>query len=277
MQVCFTSDLHGSESLYAALGTLLERERPDLLILGGDLFGDGEPAEDPTGQLAEVRERFLPRLRSWVTQFEGLQIAILGGNHDWLPTADFLKAEAVPPIHLLGEQPLAINGVNLLGFVHTPWTPHGLKDFERLDEVGDPLPTSGGYVYDVSTGAVKTVSADEHYNAHPALSEMLAALPECEAPLVFVAHAPPNKTRLDELPDVDGAIGSRAVRAFIEQRQPVVGLHGHVHDAYRKTGQWRTRLGQTVCVNPGQDPARLHAVLFETADPWATLRHTVLM
>lgn len=275
MKVCFTSDLHGTPGLYQTLHKLLLARKPDLLILGGDLFGDGEPPTDPAGQISEVRERFLPNLRAWIAELPHLKIAILGGNHDWRPTADFLASQVQPPIYLLGHQPLNIDGLNLLGFVHTPWTPHGLKDFERLDLTGDPPPNAGGYVFDPETGSVKEVSAEEHYHAHPAMDEMLAQLPPCD-PLLFVAHAPPSETRLDELPEVDGAIGSRAIRAFIEARQPKIALHGHVHEAYRKTGVWEMTLGETLCINPGQDPQHLHAVLFDTDDPRGTLEHTVI-
>lgn len=274
MKVCFTSDLHGTPGLYEALHHVLDANPIELLILGGDLFSDGEPPTDPAGQLGEVRARFLPILQAWIQNHPQLQIAILGGNHDWRPTADFLKAQVQPPIHVLGAEPLVISSLNILGFEHTPWTPHGLKDFERLDVTGDPAPSAGGYVYDADTNTVKTVSAEEHFNAHPALDKMLAELPACD-PLLFVAHAPPSATQLDELPDIDGAIGSRAVREFIEARQPLISLHGHVHEACKKTGVWYTLLGKTLCINPGQDVDRLHAVLFDTDDPQGTLTHTV--
>lgn len=276
MKICFTSDLHGSDSLYAQLDGLLLEEKPDLVILGGDLFSDGEQPEEPGGQLAEVRDRILPQIRRWSERSSELQVLILSGNHDWQPTVDFLAQNVSPPLFQLDEQPLAINGVQLQGFGYTPWTPHGLKDFERLDVSGDPLPSAGGYAFDVDAGEVKQVSADDHYNAHPAMSEMLNAVPNCDGPLIFVAHAPPINSRLDELPEIDGAIGSRAVRAFIEQRQPLVTLHGHVHESYLKTGQWHAMLGKTLCINPGQQSDQLHAVLFESEDPQTSLRHTVL-
>jgi Icc-related predicted phosphoesterase len=43
-------------------------------------------------------------------------------------------------------------------------------------------------------------------------------------------------------------VGSIAVRDFIEQRQPLLGLHGHVHES--KAGQ---RIGSTLCLNPGSE------------------------
>ena len=46
MLVCFTSDLHGDADAYGRLGRLLRAQRPDVLILGGDLLADGD-TDDP--------------------------------------------------------------------------------------------------------------------------------------------------------------------------------------------------------------------------------------
>jgi uncharacterized protein len=81
-------------------------------------------------------------------------------------------------------------------------------------------------------------------------------------PLVLNFHCPPYDSGLDTAaildPDfrpiirhgaiVTGPVGSTAVRKAIEQYQPVVGLHGHIHES---KGAWRA--GRTVCLNPGSD------------------------
>jgi Icc-related predicted phosphoesterase len=77
---------------------------------------------------------------------------------------------------------------------------------------------------------------------------------------VFNIHVPPHKTNLDQCPQLDEDLrpvhsggnpvmtsaGSTAVRDAIETYQPVLGLHGHIHE-----GRGVTRIGRTVCVNPG--------------------------
>jgi uncharacterized protein len=45
-----------------------------------------------------------------------------------------------------------------------------------------------------------------------------------------------------------GPVGSTAVRQVIEEHQPLLGVHGHVHES----GGER-RIGETVCVNPGSE------------------------
>ncbi len=75
---------------------------------------------------------------------------------------------------------------------------------------------------------------------------------------VFNIHVPPYKSGLDEAPELDKdlrpkmagqsliPVGSTAVRKAIEEAQPLLGLHGHIHE-----GRGATRIGKTLCINPG--------------------------
>jgi uncharacterized protein len=75
---------------------------------------------------------------------------------------------------------------------------------------------------------------------------------------IFNLHVPPYNSRLDDAPllddnlvPVDGGrtyapVGSKAVRRAIETYQPLLGLHGHVHEA-----KGSTNIGRTLCLNPG--------------------------
>lgn len=75
---------------------------------------------------------------------------------------------------------------------------------------------------------------------------------------VFNIHVPPYKSGLDEAPELDAnlrpkmagqalkPVGSTALRKVIEETQPVLGLHGHIHE-----GRGVSRIGNTLCINPG--------------------------
>ena len=45
-----------------------------------------------------------------------------------------------------------------------------------------------------------------------------------------------------------GSAGSIATRAAIEKYQPLIGLHGHIHES-----KGMVRIGRTICLNPGSD------------------------
>ena len=75
---------------------------------------------------------------------------------------------------------------------------------------------------------------------------------------VFNIHVPPYKSGLDEAPELDKdlrpvlagqalkPVGSSALRKAIETTQPLLGLHGHIHE-----GRGAMRVGNTLCINPG--------------------------
>jgi Icc-related predicted phosphoesterase len=277
MLICFTSDLHGDRRLYSQLEELLRRETPDLLILGGDLLRDGDGDDPMAAQVALTRRDLLPRLATWRTFAPRMAIACLAGNHEWVGTRDVFQAEHdAGRLVLLSARVWPFNGVRFLGYACTPPTPHTVKDFERRDLPEDGEPAFEGVVWDPSSNEVRDAALVEHFRRHPSMAEDLAQFETPAAPWIFVAHAPPYDSRLDRLPGLPYPIGSRAVRQFIEQRQPAVSLHGHVHESPMVTGHFSDTLGRTLCINPGQAHEHLHAVLFDAARPAETLRHTVL-
>lgn len=75
---------------------------------------------------------------------------------------------------------------------------------------------------------------------------------------IFNIHVPPHKSGLDEAPELDEnlrpvlagqalkPVGSTALRTAIEKTQPLLSLHGHIHE-----GRGTSRIGTTLCINPG--------------------------
>jgi Icc-related predicted phosphoesterase len=71
---------------------------------------------------------------------------------------------------------------------------------------------------------------------------------------------------------LDVHVGSIAIRRFIEQRQPLLTLHGHVHEAARLTGEWKIQIGTTVCINAAHDGPELALVRFDLESPQCATR-----
>jgi Icc-related predicted phosphoesterase len=79
---------------------------------------------------------------------------------------------------------------------------------------------------------------------------------------IFNIHVPPYGTGLDIAPLLDdnlkpvvvggeiatGPVGSQAVRSAIERYQPLVSLHGHIHESRAVS-----KIGRTTCINPGSE------------------------
>jgi len=75
---------------------------------------------------------------------------------------------------------------------------------------------------------------------------------------IFNLHVPPFDSRLDDAPELDEKlqikyagtklvpVGSTAVRKAVEKYQPLLGLHGHIHES-----KGNCKIGRTLCLNPG--------------------------
>ncbi len=92
--------------------------------------------------------------------------------------------------------------------------------------------------------------------------DALAAQVKDMSRCIFNLHVPPYDSGLDTAPQLDKdlrpkmdgtelkqiPVGSHAVRAAIEKYQPMLGLHGHIHES-----RGARKIGRTVCVNPGSE------------------------
>jgi len=58
-------------------------------------------------------------------------------------------------------------------------------------------------------------------------------------------------------------VGSTAVRELIEEYQPPLSLHGHIHESRGKT-----RIGETIAINPGSvySEGSLQGAVIDLAD-----------
>ena len=66
-----------------------------------------------------------------------------------------------------------------------------------------------------------------------------------------VIDMPPIRLGLDKCGD-SREVGSKAVYNFLRKYQPRLSLHGHIHESPEVSGQWYAKLGNTLCIQPGQ-------------------------
>lgn len=273
MRVLFATDLHGLPRHLQELADWAGVYRPNLLLVGGDALPDGDVA-DPVG----TQVRFL--LTEMRRHFEVIKdispdsnIATIVGNHDWLCTYDaMIDLERDGLLQILPSDNAPLFGeYSFVGYSYTPPCPYAVKDFERLDFPGQPYLFDGGVIWDRQRGRPVPVNAAVYLGAAPSLQEDLARVPVAASlDWILVSHAPPFETDLDILPEI-GHVGSRSIKDFILQRQPLLSLHGHIHESPGLSGRFWQRLGRTIAVNPGQRDDGLAAVLIDLAEESITL------
>lgn len=287
MKCVYTSDLHGETHLYQELLELSIASLPEILALGGDLLPSFPPSkryEDmiPNQKLFIVRF-LLPFFKKIIETTSIKQIFLIPGN--WDLGYPYLFREPIEGVIDLSEKNCRLkNGYELIGYPFVPPTPFRPKDYEKMDDLEAPWPPQKNPSYIRASGygdELIPVDPQLHLREKGTIHEDLRRLPKPinQKKAVYIMHSPPFRTKLDLIQGGKSA-GSRSVRGFIEGNQPLLTLHGHIHESPEISGAYFDRIGETLCINPGQsawsgrDSIRLHAVTFEMENVQETIRHT---
>ena len=194
-----------------------------------------ELRDDPEGQEALFHELIRKRLEEWIEYArprlaeQGVKCFAAPGNDDAFFIDELLADSGA--IELLEGRVVNVDGVEMLttGWSNeTPW---------------------------------KTERETSETELRAMIKQMIDQLERPEN-AIFNIHVPPHGTALDQCPKLDEDLrpvssggnpvmtsaGSTAVRELIETYQPLLGLHGHIHE-----GRGIARIDRTVCVNPGSN------------------------
>ena len=271
-QCLFVSDLHGRVDRYEKLFNVIQSDRPSVVFLGGDLtphFADVSDYDDFLDDFISIN---LLRLRDSLGAEYPDVFAILG-NDD--PRAQEDKARELADRdlwHYAHNASREVAGHSVLGYSYVPPTPFLNKDWEKYD-VSRYVPP--GAVSPEEGIRSVPVEPRETRNATILndLDRLTAEIDLTRAVMLF--HTPPYDTNLDRAATdgmmvdhvpLDLHVGSIAVQRFIEKRQPLLTLHGHIHESARLTGSWRDRIGGTHMFSAAHDGPELCVVCFDLED-----------
>jgi uncharacterized protein len=280
-KVFFATDLHGSETCWRKFLNSAKFYGCDVLICGGDMTGkaivplveeDGhfsytlaaERQVVSAGQIADVENtirrkgyyplRVTPERLHELDQDAGVRAetfrqVMLEGVERWM--------------NLAGEK---LSGTGVRCFV----SPGNDDEFEVDDVVrkSDFVELGEGRLIDIDgfTMISSGWSNPTPWNTHREESEeklaeridaMAQQVPDMSK-AIFNLHCPPYRSGLDEAPAIDAdlkllhggralrPVGSKAVRDAIDRYQPLLSLHGHIHES-----KGAVKLGNTLAINPG--------------------------
>jgi uncharacterized protein len=284
LRLYFATDIHGSETCWRKFLNSGQHYKADIMVLGGDMTGKAlvPIVEQGSGRWSasllenrydfeseeEVKEfeeavkrrgyypfRTDPDKMSELESDENLRNELfykemLGTIERWMQMAD--------------ER---LEGTDIQCFVSP-----GNDDQFEVDEIiseAKRVRLAEGEVVEfgeyqmVSTGWSNRTPWDTYREEdEDALGERLRKMTaQVTAPperTIYNFHCPPYGSGLDDAPELTEdlrpkhggrsivPVGSKAVREVIEEGQPVLALHGHIHEA-----RGNTRIGNTLCINPG--------------------------
>jgi Icc-related predicted phosphoesterase len=285
MKVLYASDLHGEIDHYRQLFELTEESTAEIIALGGDLLPSmrQNTYEEMVPAQKSFIERFLLTFFRKCLKITGVRhILLIPGN--WDVTYPKIFNEPVEGVIDLDRKKLQLpNGYEWIGYPFVPPTPFRPKNYEKMDDLKAPWPPQKSPSYIWSPDAIQLTPIDPYLflRERGTIQEDLKELPrpENERKAIYMMHSPPYRNGLDRIQGGEPA-GSRSIRAFIENHQPLLTLHGHIHESPEISGQYSQRIGDTLSINPGQSFRkdrgfpRLHAVTFKMENPEYTIIHS---
>jgi hypothetical protein len=130
---------------------------------------------------------------------------------------------------------------------------------KNIDVDGKHEMISTGYTNMTPWNCPRDISEEELGKRIDEMVSKVADMRNC----IFNFHCPPFDSTIDVAPKLDKdlrpvisgggevvmvPVGSTTVRAAIEKHQPLLGLHGHIHES-----KGSVKIGRTLCVNPGSE------------------------
>jgi uncharacterized protein len=284
LRIYFATDLHGSEVCFRKFLAAAKVYEADVIILGGDFAGkaivpvlieNGSLRARVGGEEIAVPESEWERLAGdlgraglYPVRMESSELARLSGDEAALGrlfrseiTAQMqrwcdLAAERLDPSVRCIITPGNDDPVDADPVIAA----HPRVECPELElcDLGPVTMASLGVVPTTPWNTERECSEDE---LGKQIEEMLEQVPSGQ-PCILNLHCPPYASGLDDAPELDDTlkpvirggrpsiipVGSHAVRDAIKRYQPVVGLHGHIHES-----RGVQKIGRTLCVNPGSD------------------------
>jgi len=283
----YAGDVHGSRVCWKKFVNAAAHYPADALVMGGDLTGkalvpivregDGSYSARVIGEQRVVRTAVeLDQLQQAISTNgmyplivdpdeaqrlsedagrldEAFERALLDELRLWVEFADERLASSGTRAYVIpgNDDPWSIDEV-LAGGTSV------VACDERVVEVGPHEMVSFGSSNRTPWETPRELDEDEIYTRLKRLTDHL----ENPERAIFNIHVPPWESGLDTAFEVDEELryvtkggrphevptGSRAVRQVIEETQPALSLHGHIHES-----KGVTKIGRTVAINPGSD------------------------
>lgn len=286
-RVFFTTDLHGSDACFNKFVNAVDTYEAQVLVVGGDITGKVmvPVVEEDGGWSAEVfGQRRKAQTRSELAELE--KVLRTNGFYPYRADRAALDRLAQDEAEVdrvfrdlmresvsrwMGMAESKLRGRDVRCFVNLGNDDH--QELADLIEASDVVTFPDERVVDIDD--THTMASLGYSNMTPwrcprdvteedlaeKIEHLMGRVPDMERCL-FNFHVPPYDSNLDVAPEltedlepvsVGGQpkmvpVGSRAVRAAIEQHQPMAGLHGHIHES-----RGVAEIGRTLCINPGSE------------------------
>jgi Icc-related predicted phosphoesterase len=265
----FVSDLHGHIDRYEKLFLQIKKEKPEAVFLGGDLLPHGfKKLENYNDFITDFLFPNLYNLKDILKDQYPKFFLILGNDDARCEEYKFIEESSKGIFYYVNQNKVYLNSIPVFGYSFVPPTPFQMKDWEKYDvsRYADP-----GCVHpNEGSRTIETTEDIEYATIQKDLNRLTKN--EDVSKAIFLFHSPPYKTFLDRAAldgvmvdhvPMDVNVGSIAIKRFIEEKQPLLTLHGHIHESTRLTGKWQQQFGNTISFNAAHDGPELSLIKFD--------------
>lgn len=263
------ADIHGNITQYEKIKNIVVENHVSFVFLSGDILPKTGGSWTPENKVRtiEMQADFINNyFINYLTELGKLaSVYAIFGNDDFRSNYHLLKDANLPNVTFLDREvvrlPTHDEELYVAGYPYVGVTPFLHKDWEKWDVTPGDMP---GKVYRAdgyssAKGKHFTVNLNDEPSTIDADLERLATLSD-PTKTVYVFHEAPYNTPLDMIApdnkyikDNEMHIGSVAIRKFIEQKHPLVTLHGHIHETFDQSGDYKWRSGKSLSVAAAND------------------------
>ncbi|MCH4815666.1 MAG: metallophosphoesterase [Saccharolobus sp.] len=264
IKLLFVTDIHGSDVVFKKAINAANMFKVNYLVFGGDLVGKGVfPLYKRGDKYYDVNNNLLTKDKLEEIKKNGFYVYISEKENEIEDFnemtinklyAEFVTQQLVSWFKLIEERLKDVKVIWNLGNDDPPFVDDVFKNndikFEEIVEIDSS--SSPLYMLNcpyTNETPYKSYRIVPEYTIYNKGYELLRKVNETTN-AIFNFHAPPYNTKLD-LAYVNGQwvhVGSRSVRELEEKFQPLLGLHGHIHESHAID-----KIGKTTVINPGSE------------------------
>jgi len=278
MKLVVLADIHQRDFKWSKLASAIKKEMPDAVCIAGDLVANAfmlkheEFVEKTIRKYAEDIKKSCPFM------------FVIPGNDDNAELSTHLSSSKDSDVlwYNVHNSVYVVNDFSFGGIPYVIDHPFGYK-YWSVRETNENLKINPVQICKkpltmVSNKLVEIEDYAQFLMDKPSLETYLndlAAKVKDIKKSIFLIHCPPIGCGLDIIGSGESC-GSDIVTKFIIDKQPLLTIHGHIHESPHYTGRWCCQLGNTWAINAGQIENDLYYAVVDIQDDKVVgLRHSI--
>lgn len=254
MRFLYACDIHGDKNKYSKLLEVAVNEKIKYMVWGGDLLPKrGGPRETIQPEFIDnYLDDYFGKLKE-----NNIECIFIMGNDDLENFDDKIDnlCKKHSHIHNIDRSKFEIDGISFIGLSNVLDNPFRYKNRVLMEDGLEMEEQLSPEIYINKGTNIITVEEWRKYRETSVdkMKDVLASLPKIsdKKNTIFVFHAPPYGIGLDEC-QVGYKAGSKDMANYIKNSGAYMSLHGHIHESPDVSGVWESKLGDTICIQPGQ-------------------------